>query len=584
MPTLLMVAGVISQCLHDVGRMSHSPGSNDLATIKCPDILCLPHYVLDCDRYLDDQYKVRRYPVVRDGATAAYTTRLSPRQTGIAPVFWHVGLVLDDAAGRRVFSGISRFPHPFIPAVLRTRLASPSSVLKTAMLRVTQISPLPTVRWYKNVRRRGNSLKYKNVRRRGNSLKAACSPLPQECCLVPPTSPPKADIIRYLQPYLVLVQASTRSGAQAATGLVCLISVRCKPYTSDSPTRKRFNGERSGERAGHGTGPPLPIHLRGYTAAAPLPFSSQYPGRRDSRLSPVYRVCIQGCATDMDTPHFKSWCNARQKSDESSTEFERSTAPGAGVKSSYSGSTPSHDTRQIWPSEHRTYLVSPPSADITKLGSCDAGVSGYHMPRCKHANWHKLHSRHYSIANLRRTLKKAVHNGKVARKKPYICKIKRRKRLKFAKDYQYFGGKKLWFADERTFNVHDSDRQIVWRKLNQELATNNLRETIKLSGMELCVSFCCGVICAAFHRQREIKKVIMRSELQIHDGVSSSCVHAFTCRRLCYVNVTAKVAQLVLSPLVHSCRQMILNTGTRVSFGSGFRPQNTCLPLHVGLA
>ncbi|KAJ8873805.1 hypothetical protein PR048_024640 [Dryococelus australis] len=36
--------------------------------------------------------------------------------------FLHVGIVLDDAIGRRVFSGISRFPHPFIPALLHTHL------------------------------------------------------------------------------------------------------------------------------------------------------------------------------------------------------------------------------------------------------------------------------------------------------------------------------------------------------------------------------------------------------------------------------------------------------------------------------
>ncbi|KAJ8882612.1 hypothetical protein PR048_014423 [Dryococelus australis] len=35
--------------------------------------------------------------------------------TGQLPDFPHVGIVPDDAAGRRVFSGISRFPRPFIP-------------------------------------------------------------------------------------------------------------------------------------------------------------------------------------------------------------------------------------------------------------------------------------------------------------------------------------------------------------------------------------------------------------------------------------------------------------------------------------
>ncbi|KAJ8880306.1 hypothetical protein PR048_016772 [Dryococelus australis] len=40
----------------------------------------------------------------------------------VIPGFSHVGIVLDDAAGRRVFSGISRFPHLFILALLHTHL------------------------------------------------------------------------------------------------------------------------------------------------------------------------------------------------------------------------------------------------------------------------------------------------------------------------------------------------------------------------------------------------------------------------------------------------------------------------------
>ncbi|KAJ8889047.1 hypothetical protein PR048_008541 [Dryococelus australis] len=62
---------------------------------------------------------------------------------GVAPGFLHAGIVPNDAAGRRVFSGISLFPRPFIPALLHTHLASPSSALKTSILRAVQISPTP---------------------------------------------------------------------------------------------------------------------------------------------------------------------------------------------------------------------------------------------------------------------------------------------------------------------------------------------------------------------------------------------------------------------------------------------------------
>ncbi|KAJ8891873.1 hypothetical protein PR048_004428 [Dryococelus australis] len=40
----------------------------------------------------------------------------------VTPEFSHLGIVPDNAADRRVFSGISRFPRPFIPALLHTHL------------------------------------------------------------------------------------------------------------------------------------------------------------------------------------------------------------------------------------------------------------------------------------------------------------------------------------------------------------------------------------------------------------------------------------------------------------------------------
>ncbi|KAJ8873590.1 hypothetical protein PR048_024408 [Dryococelus australis] len=60
---------------------------------------------------------------------------------GLAAGFPHAEILLDDADGRRVFSGISRSPPPPRPcnlALLHTHLASPSSDLKTPILRATQ--------------------------------------------------------------------------------------------------------------------------------------------------------------------------------------------------------------------------------------------------------------------------------------------------------------------------------------------------------------------------------------------------------------------------------------------------------------
>ncbi|KAJ8888271.1 hypothetical protein PR048_007758 [Dryococelus australis] len=52
----------------------------------------------------------------------------------VTPGLSHVGIVPDDAIGRRVFSGISRFSRPCIPALLHYHLISASSALKTLLL------------------------------------------------------------------------------------------------------------------------------------------------------------------------------------------------------------------------------------------------------------------------------------------------------------------------------------------------------------------------------------------------------------------------------------------------------------------
>ncbi|KAJ8889878.1 hypothetical protein PR048_009383 [Dryococelus australis] len=64
-----------------------------------------------------------------------------PTKTG----FSHVGVVPGDAVDWRVFSGISRFPHPSIPTLLHIHLNHPTSALKTSMLRAVQISSLTSL-------------------------------------------------------------------------------------------------------------------------------------------------------------------------------------------------------------------------------------------------------------------------------------------------------------------------------------------------------------------------------------------------------------------------------------------------------
>ncbi|KAJ8874232.1 hypothetical protein PR048_025074 [Dryococelus australis] len=69
-------------------------------------------------------------------------TRLPPRRS----LFSHVGIVPDDTAGRRIFSGLSRFPRPCILVLLLTRFASPSLALKTSLLRLLHDAMARTAR------------------------------------------------------------------------------------------------------------------------------------------------------------------------------------------------------------------------------------------------------------------------------------------------------------------------------------------------------------------------------------------------------------------------------------------------------
>ncbi|KAJ8871515.1 hypothetical protein PR048_027837 [Dryococelus australis] len=60
----------------------------------------------------------------------------------VTPGSLHVGIVTDDAAGMRVFSGVSRFPRPFIPVLLHTHLNHPHRLSGPRCLRAAQISSL----------------------------------------------------------------------------------------------------------------------------------------------------------------------------------------------------------------------------------------------------------------------------------------------------------------------------------------------------------------------------------------------------------------------------------------------------------
>ncbi|KAJ8874607.1 hypothetical protein PR048_025473 [Dryococelus australis] len=76
------------------------------------------------------------------------------------------------------------------------------------------------------------------------------------------------------------------------------------------PQDKKSNGEGSGERVGNGTGPPIPIHLRGYSAVAPRPFPSQYPytntkSAYSAHLETTWTVCNPDLRFNEEHFHFE---------------------------------------------------------------------------------------------------------------------------------------------------------------------------------------------------------------------------------------------------------------------------------------
>ncbi|KAJ8877850.1 hypothetical protein PR048_022309 [Dryococelus australis] len=71
-----------------------------------------------------------------------------------------MGFMPDDAAGQRAFSGISRFPRPFISVLLDTPIAPPSLDLKTPMLRAVQISS-----HYFSLKREWAELSFQEIKR-----------------------------------------------------------------------------------------------------------------------------------------------------------------------------------------------------------------------------------------------------------------------------------------------------------------------------------------------------------------------------------------------------------------------------------
>ncbi|GFX67595.1 transposable element Tc1 transposase [Trichonephila clavipes] len=87
---------------------------------------------------------------------------------------------------------------------------------------------------------------------------------------------------------------------------------------------------------------------------------------------------------------------------------------------------------------------------------------------------------------IRRVLRKAGYHGRNMRGKPFVSKVKRKKRIYFAKENEN-QDRNFWnsviSSDESKFNIHGSDEhQKVWKKANAALEPKNMSGTVKYGG------------------------------------------------------------------------------------------------------
>ncbi|CAK9832656.1 Transposable element Tc1 transposase [Anthophora retusa] len=109
----------------------------------------------------------------------------------------------------------------------------------------------------------------------------------------------------------------------------------------------------------------------------------------------------------------------------------------------------------------------------------------------------RIKGKNISVETIRRTLRKEEYHGRVARKKPYISKANREKRLQFAKTYVNCDNnfwKSVIFSDETKINLfgRDGKKQIVWRKPNTEYHVRNTCPTVKHGGGSVMLWGCIG--------------------------------------------------------------------------------------------
>ncbi|CAF3239743.1 unnamed protein product [Rotaria socialis] len=106
--------------------------------------------------------------------------------------------------------------------------------------------------------------------------------------------------------------------------------------------------------------------------------------------------------------------------------------------------------------------------------------------------------RDHNISITAQTVRNRMHEvgyrGCIARKKPFIKKLNKRKRVCWAREHfpkpKEFWNSILW-SDESKFNLFGSDgRQIVWRQSHESMKTECLKPTVKYGGGSVMVWGC----------------------------------------------------------------------------------------------
>ncbi|GFY34920.1 transposable element Tc1 transposase [Trichonephila clavipes] len=127
--------------------------------------------------------------------------------------------------------------------------------------------------------------------------------------------------------------------------------------------------------------------------------------------------------------------------------------------------------------------------------------------------------RSVSAETVRRVLRKAGYNGRVARKKNLIGKRNRVKRLIFAKEH-ILKPRQFWneviFSDESKFNIFGSDRRrMVWRKPNTLHHLKHTIPTVKHGGGSVMYSNLNVIENLWSHLERAVQKHQITSKKQL---------------------------------------------------------------------